>query len=497
MSGLSQSREVNGHPGHPRAASLLVGALALLSVAAGGKTEPPLVITHVTLVDVIQGELKRDRTLVIREGRIEELRRARSRESFPKEATVLDATGKYLIPGLWDMHAHLRDPDREMALLIANGVLGVRDMGAVPERIYAWRAQVAQGERLGPRIIACGPIIDGPEPSNPPISVSVSDATSGRAAVRALLLSGSQCVKVHDRVPRDAYLAIAAEADRTGLPLVGHVPLAVTTLEATNAGQRSLEHQVGLRGCSTAEAEVMREEAAGSTVAEAMRSGDFSLIPEAIARRGNRILEGLDPQRCHALYRTFARNGTYLDPTLVTLYALTFVDDLARREDPRLQYIPESERQYWKPEKGMLTRYRTPAYIAYRKREYEATLQHIPMARAAGVSFLAGTDMWLPYVYPGFSTHDELRLFVEAGFTPIEALRTATINPAKFLGLSEQTGSVAERKAADLVLLDADPLQDISHTAAISAVVVGGRLLRRTDLDRLLSGAEAAARSAP
>lgn len=486
-----------GPPGPGPGSFLLAALLGLAAAAATPSADPALVVTHVNVVDVIHGKVLRDRTVEVRGGRIARLRRARSSESFPKETTVLDATGKYLIPGLWDMHAHLRDPDREMALLIANGVLGVRDMGAVPEKIYAWRDQVAKGERLGPHIIACGPIVDGPEPSNPPISVVASDAASGRAIVTALLLAGSQCVKVHDRVPIDAYRAIAAEADRTGLPLVGHVPLAVTTLEATNAGQRSLEHQVGLRGCSSAEVEVMQEEATSNVMAEAMSSGDFSLIPESIARRGNRILDGLDPIRCRNLYRAFARNGTYLDPTLVTQVGLTFVDDLARREDPRMKYIPASEREYWKPEKGMLTRYRTPAYIAYRKREYAATLEHIPMAHAAGVSFLAGTDMWLPYVYPGFSTHDEMRLFVEAGLSPIEALRTATINPAKLLGLSARTGSVEEGKGADLVLLDANPLQDISHTSRISAVVVAGRLLRRADLDRLLRDAEEAARSAP
>src|SRR5262245_35468659 len=395
------------------------------------------------------------------------------------------------------MHAHLRAPERELPLLVANGVLGVRDMGAVPEKIYAWRAQVAKGEILGPRIVACGPIVDGPEPSNPPISVTVADAAEGRAVGGTLSRAGSECIKVHDRVPREAYLAIAEEARRVGLPLVGHVPLAVPTLAATNAGQRSLEHQVGLRGCSAAEEEVMRREATQNVVAEALRSGDFSLIPETIARNGSLILDRLDPRRCRDLYRAFARNGTYLDPTLVTQVALTFIDDLAGREDPRMKYIPASEREFWKPEKGMLTRYRTPAYISYRKREYAATLEHIPAARDAGVSFLAGTDMWLPYVYPGFSTHDELRLFVTAGLSPLEALRTATLNPARLLHLESRLGSVEEGKAADLVLLDGDPLADITRTSGIAAVIAGGKLLRRGDLEALLRTAEAAARSRP
>jgi imidazolonepropionase-like amidohydrolase len=160
-----------------------------------------------------------------------------------------------------------------------------------------------------------------------------------------------------------------------------------------------------------------------------------------------------------------------------------------------MKYIPAAEREYWKPEKGMLTRYRTPAYIAYRKREFAKTLEQIPVARRAGVSFVAGTDMWLPYVYPGFSTHDEMALFVQAGLSPLEALRAATVNPAKLLGLDSSTGSIREGNAADLVLLAADPLKDIANTKKIAAVILRGKLLRRADLDALLQAAEAAAKA--
>lgn len=431
---------------------------------------------------------------MVRDGTIADVRRARRQEKFPDGATIVDASGKFLIPGLWDMHAHIRDPEREFPMLIANGVLGVRDMGGVPERIFLQRELVAGGAVLGPRIVACGPIVDGPQPSNPPISMAVRDADDARRAVQSLKNMGADCVKVHDRVPREAYFAIAEEARKVGLPLVGHVPVSVCTMDATNAGQRSIEHQIGLRGASAAEAEVMQAEAAHDVIAEATRTGDFSLIPEAIAKRGDRLLDSFDLQRAQDLYRAFAKNGTYLVPTLVTQHSLTFVDDLSTKDDPRLQYIPASEKEYWRPEKGMLTRYRTPAYIAYRKREFAKTLEQIPVAQRAGVSFLAGTDMWLPYVYPGFSSHDEMALFVRAGLTPTEALRTATINPARFLGLDNRTGSIQRGKTANFVLLDADPLEDIANTNAISAVVVNGRLLRRSDLDGMLQAAAAAAR---
>jgi hypothetical protein len=476
-----------------------LAAFMLLLVTAGlaRATTPEIVITHVQIVDVGRGKVLPARTVVVREGKIAEIpvNKRHDHDATRPGSIVLDGAGMFLIPGLWDMHAHIRDPEREFRLLVANGVLGIRDMGGEPEKIFRWREQTASGTMLGPRIVACGPIVDGPEPSNPPISVTVRDAAEGRAVVEKLKTMGADCVKVHDRVPLDAYRAIADAARKSRLPLVGHIPVRVPTLEAVEAGQRSIEHQIGLRGASLAESEVMEAEAKENVIAEAMKTGDFSLIPEAIARKGNLLLDRFDAGRAQKLYRAFVKHDTYLDPTLVTQYALTFVDDLSRREDPRMKYIPAAEREYWKPEKGMLTRYRTPAYIAYRKREFAKTLEQIPVARRAGVSFVAGTDMWLPYVYPGFSTHDEMALFVQAGLSPLEALRAATLNPARLLGLQRSTGSIEVGKSADLVLLTADPLKDIANTKKIAAVILRGKLLRRADLDALLLAAEAAAKA--
>ena len=444
-----------------------------------------LTLTNLTLVDPSTATRRPNMTVVIRDEKIIEVRPTRAGEGG-------GASGGFLIPGLWDMHAHVWDPDRELPMLVANGVLGVRDVGNNAKRIFRLREDVKSG-LLGPQIVACGSILDGPEPTNRPISIAVKDGQGGREAVRSLKELGADCIKVHDGVPLDAYLAIADEARAAGLPLVGHVPVAVPTLDATNAGQRSIEHQIGLRGTSTAEDEVMQLEATHDVMAEAMATGNFSLIPENIARKGNLLLDRFDAQRAQELYRAFAKNGTYLDPTLVTQYALTYIDDLSKREDARMKYMPASTTDYWRPEKGMLTRYRTPAYIAFRKRELAKTFEQIPVAQRAGVKFLAGTDMSIAYVYPGFSLHDELALFVQAGLTPAEALQTATTNPARFLGLEASVGSIAAGKRADLVLLDADPLADIANTKKIRAVIVRGKLLDRAALDQLLRDAERAA----
>src|SRR5215813_4756889 len=258
---------------------------------------------------------------------------------------------------------------------------------------------------------------------------------------------------------------------KAGLPLVGHVPIQIHVRDATNAGQRSIEHQVVFLGSSSVEDEVMNSQKSENVFAEAMRTKNFSLIPESIAKKGNYLLDHFSDERANALYRTFAKNGTYLTPTLVTDRALTYVDDFDKVADPRLKYIPASQREWWHPEKGMLTRYRTPAYIAFRKRQFAKALEQIPVGYRDGVQFLPGTDCLIPYVYPGFSVHDEIALFVQAGLTPLQALQTATLNPPRFLGIESLEGTVETGNAANLVLLDENPLKDIHGTTKIFAVV--------------------------
>jgi imidazolonepropionase-like amidohydrolase len=430
-------------------------------------------------------------TVLIRGGKISNIDKTGANQ-IPKNATQVDATGKFLIPGLWDMHVHILTPERDFPLFIANGVLGVRNMGGVPKDVFQWRADISSGRILGPKMVACGPVVDGPQPAHPEHAISVSNADDGRRAVDLLRKMGADFVKVYDDVPRDAYFAIVQESKRVGLPFAGHVPGSITEAEASNAGQRSIEHGVGILPSMEYE---KNKPTPTNYFEEAMRTKNFALIPEGIAKERNGELDHFSPQRTEELYRTFVRNDTYLTPTRVVDRGLTFIDDLSKQDDSRLQYVPASMREDWKPQNGMLTRYRTPAYITSRKRSYDMTTKEMLVAHRLGVSFLAGTDVSAAYTYPGFSLHDELALFVEAGFTPLEALRTATVNPARFFGTTDSTGSIEAGKAGDLVILDANPLEDISNTKRISAVIVGGRLLTRSDLNSLLQKAEATAKS--
>lgn len=452
-------------------------ALCLLALLACGTAAgaPPLVLQGVTVIDMTGAAPRPGMTVIIRGGRIETVS---SEVKVPEGAQVVDARGKFLIPGLWDMHVHLWHAERELPLFVANGVTGVRDMASPPAQIFRLRDEVKSGRTLGPRIVACGPQVDGPGEA-PEHAIPVSNAAEARQAVQRLKALGADCVKPHDRVPRDAYLALVDEAKRAGLPVMGHVPNEVEVAEASDAGQRSIEHLGGLfDACSSARAEIER-------LKSLPPPKDPSEFPRRLAARGTLALDTYSPEICGRLFERFVRNGTWQCPTLATTYARTFIDDLSRRDDPRLRYIPKEQRERWKPENDFFARFRTPDYVAWQKRYWTEALKLVGAMHRAGVPILAGTDLSLAYVYPGFSLHDELAFLVEAGLSPREALAAATVNPARFLGL--EAGTVETGKIADLVLLDADPLADIRNTRRIAGVIVNGRWLGPEDLQALLS----------
>jgi hypothetical protein len=204
-----------------------------------------LAITHVTIINLNGESPKPEVTVLIRGGKISTIGKT-SESQIPENATQFDGTGKFLMPGLWDMHIHILTPARDFPMFIANGVLGVRNMGGVPKDVFEWRADVASGRVLGPRMVACGPVVDGPHPAHPEHALSVSTSDDGRRAVQSLKQMGADFVKVYDGLSRDAYFAIVQESKRVGLPFAGHVPGRITQEEASNAGQRSIEHGIGI-----------------------------------------------------------------------------------------------------------------------------------------------------------------------------------------------------------------------------------------------------------
>ncbi len=450
----------------------------------------PVVFKHVTVIDVTGAPSKSDMTVVVSGQFIAAIGKS-GKVKIPKDALVVDAAGKFLIPGLWDMHVHLQKTT-PFALFIANGVLGVRHMGGNLKQVYEWREQVQQGKLLAPRIVSCGSVVD--DKNEPEDIISALTAEEGRRAVTINKNQGADFIKIYDGVSREAYFALVEEAKKQGIAFAGHVPIAVNSFEASNAGQTSFEHLTNiLRSSSTLEPSVI-EQTVKATFKPSGKPNDFSDIPARIAVRSKIELETFSEQKARLLFALLVKNHTWQVPTLVALKSRTYADDFAKTSDPRMKYITPKELEDWKPENNFFLKFRTPEFIEIRKREDKKDDELVGEMHKAGVPFMTGTDIPAAYLYTGFSLHDELSTLVEDGFTPLQALQAATFNPAKFLGLEKSLGTIERGKIADLVLLDANPLDNINNTRKINAVILNGRLLDRKTLDKMLADVETEAK---
>ena len=450
--------------------------LALTSVTGAQSPRAPLIIQNVTIIDVTGAPAQLHRTVIVERGRIQEIYETKRAQ---KGALVINGTGKFLIPGLWDMHVHTVFGDwfphgKEIALplFIANGVTGVRDMGGELDVLQQWRREIVAGTLVGPRMVIAGPMLDGPQPRFPS-SVAIATPEDGRRAVDDLKRRGVDFIKLQSLIPRDAVFAIAEEANKQKIPFVGHVPDSVRASEASNSGQKSFEHLIGIfEGSSPLETEFLKG-----------------------PKTETRFLATYDSARASTLFTLLAKNHTWQCPMLVWERGGNLIDQTDFAHDSRAKYVPAYWKDVtWKRFTDEIEHGFTADDLSTRHRFVLKELEVVKTMHDAGIPFLAGTDT-APgvYIFPGFSLHEELQRFVAAGFTPLEALQTATLNPARFLGMNETLGTVEQGKLADLVLLDANPLDDIRNTQKIAAVVVNGRYLSRADLDKLLEGVAAAA----
>jgi len=451
-----------------------------VNVCAQASSPSVLIIHDVTVIDATGAPAQAHRTVIVRDGKIEEVGSSAVGMDGKLGGTHVDGSGKFLIPGLWDMHVHMvfgdwfpRGKEVTLPLFIANGITGVRDMGGELEVLQQWRKEIAAGTLIGPRMVISGPMLDGPQPRFPS-SIAIKTPEDGRRAVDDLKQREADFIKLQSLIPREAVFAIADEAGKQGMTFVGHVPDAVRASEASNAGQKSFEHLIGIfEGSSPLEDQFIKG-----------------------TKTESQFLSTYDPKRAAALFALLAKNHTWQCPTLVWERGGNLIDQTDFASDTRARYVPASWKDVtWKRFTEQIVHDFNIDDLATRKRFVEKELEVVNAMHRAGIPFLAGTDT--PpgvYVFPGFSLHEELQRFVAAGFTPMEALQTATLNPAKFLGMDDRLGTIEQGKLADLVLLDANPLDDIRNTQKIAAVVVNGRYLSRADLDKMLAGVEAAAK---
>ncbi len=376
-----------------------------------------IAITHVAVIDVRTGNIAENRTVVIQADRIQSV----SAQPPPAGARIFEGRGKFLIPGLWDMHVHLGGIEADwFPLYIANGIVGLREMASSKERL-----RLVKLHKGPPRIYSTTESLDAP---------AIKTPQQARAAIADLQSRGADFAKVYNGLSRDAYFALADECQRRNFPFVGHLPDAISPIEAALAGQRSIEHLDNL-----------------------LRSR----IP------------------AQAIFEAFKKHGVWQCPTLLVHRPVS------PQTDPHLKYVRPDYLPEWKQH---ATRFHDTTFDGI---IFERLCALTAAMQKAGVKFLAGTDTPYPYSIPGFALHDELQLLVErAHFSPLESLQTATIHPNMFFNL--KGGVIEKDRPADLLLLDANPLTNIKNTQQINAIFTQGQAVDKTTRQKLLVTVEAA-----
>lgn len=447
---------------------VLLGCMSFLSDSRAQKS----IIENVNIINVVDGSILKGAYVVIEKDRIIKI--------LPRKGSdhgqLIDGTNKYLIPGLWDMHTHNWNSEQFFPLLIANGVTGIRDMFGDMRNIKKWRSEMQEGKIIGPVIYASGPIVDGSKPVWPG-SVALSSPDQVRGKIDSLKQSvGVDFVKVYSLLPKSVYVKVAEEAKAQGLTFQGHIPDEVTILEAAKAGQKSQEHLINFILESSDSLDLVQQIAKSKTT-PGIRNNTAKLKV---------MLRTFSETRLASLTNELAKYNTWICPTLTVNRSLGRLRDTTFTNDSRMHYMMPSLKAMWNPTNDFRFKNLDDEYFDLNRKMFALQLKVVKQLHQSGVKLLAGTDFPNPYCFPGFSLHDELQLMVQAGLTPLQALQTATINPAQFIGNIKDYGTVESGKVANLVLLSSNPLDDIRNTKTISGVLVNGKYLNSGELKEML-----------
>lgn len=455
-------------------------AFAIPALAAESH-DATLLIRHVTVIDVEHARAVPDQTVVVRGDDIVAVGEDVAIAPAWHAGKTLDATGRYLIPGLWDMHVHFGGPGlvpENQALLplyIANGITTIRDCSDdIPAAVLAWRKPIMEGQLLGPQLFSSGAKLEGIDPVWTK-TLEVGSKADVDAALARLQQDRVDFVKITDStIKPEVFLYAVARAKSLGLRTSAHIPLGVTIEQAVNAGLTSIEHlDYAYKLGAKDEAAIVADYNAGRITAAAARQ---------------RLQRDFDPATAMRGYRMLAAKGVFVTPTLYESGVFAHLDTNDHAHDADLAYIGPGLRESWKwrvARAGMAD----AGQIAGRHADLERVSAILPMLQKAGVRILAGTDAGYlnSFIYPGFSLHDEMDTYVKAGLTPAQVLVSAIRNGPAYFGKLNRYGSIAPGKAADLVLLGHDPLKDINATRDIDIVVMHGHVYDRAALDDMLA----------
>jgi len=438
---------------------LFLSIAFVLSGLLRAQTSPTvLVLRGGTLVDAATGKEISDSVIVIRGERIEQV--GSGNTAVPEGAQIIDAKGKWIIPGLIDSHAHAENPDETpFSLYLANGVTTIRNPGGNITVLRLTRERLLHSEIIGPRLFFSGPLLDGIPPVWPDMSMLVDTPPRAKSAVNFIADQGVDFVKVYNNVKEPELKAIIETARERGLPVAGHIPRSMTMTRAIELGMTRLEH-IRVTG-----REMLNPDEADK------------IDPLPLGSREPLLWQRFDLQseKMHALVQRLAQSKIFLDPTLIIAEETEVPNLDADKNDPNNQYLSAKVVERYVSFKSPL--YELPADLQTAGRQaFEKQEKFVGMCNRAGVKIIAGTDgPGIGSLLPGFGLHRELELLVASGLSPLEALRAATVTAAEALGKEDRLGSVEPGKLADMVVLDADPLQVIQNLRKIRLVVQGGK----------------------
>jgi len=467
--------------------AIFAALLAAASPAHAAPQQGDVIVRQITLIDVEAAKAIPDQAVVLRGGDIVAVGPDAAIARGWRAKQRVEGKGKFLIPGLWDMHVHfgggpdlIAENEALFPLYVANGITTIRDCsGDLADQVLGWRGAIAEGRLFGPRLLTSGAKIEGIAPLWKGTIEVGSTADVDAALDRLKNRDKVDFVKITDSTLKpELFLYALGRAKALGIRTSGHIPMALTTGQAVDAGLSSIEHlDYAYNAGAKDEAAIAADFAAGR-------------IDRAEANR--RLDTGFDRDTAMAAYRRFAQQGVYVTPTLNGSRIIAYLDRDDHSKDAGLAYIgPKLRKTYeWRVERAAKA---DAAAIAARHKQIEDVGSILPMLAEAGVPIIAGTDAGFlnSFNYPGFGLHDELALFARKGLTPAQALAAATRAGPAWFGWLDRYGAIKAGMAADLVLLDRNPLEDIAATRAIDTVVMRGTVHDRAALDKMLSDTRA------
>lgn len=472
---------------------LLVCFLYFKCTPTGEVFENAICIQNISTIDPNEG-LKKNQTVVIQDGRITKIRNS-SEIKLAASNKIIDGTGKFLIPGLWDAHIHFSYLE-ELApfmldMFLAYGITSVRDTGGRIEFVKKWKDQAKKNPNASPRVMIAGPLLDGKpnvydgsDPGHPPLSVGLATEKDVSEQIDFLISEGVDLLKAYEMLTPEQFSMVIEKAKSKGLKVTGHVPLSMDVMSASNMGLNSMEHMrnLELSVATNAEELLTQRRELLKNVNEKLGGELRSSIHQA---QRETAIKNFDEEKANQVLDILKENQTWQVPTMA-LNTLRVTKPF--KKDPwwnSFDYLPNTIKNNWVETIEMMM---GSDVSKFQTDHADWMMMMIKKVHEKGIGIMAGTDTPIGFLTPGYSLHEELNVLHQAGIPPLEVLKSATWNPARYFNMDCELGSIKETMIADLLILDANPLEDINNTQKINSVIKNGTLHDREALDQILEG---------